>query len=132
LLIGTMRNWARSVLLWNLALDQNSGPRIGSCENCRGVVTIDDSVLPSKVTFNVEYYVLGHISKFVFPGAHRVDSNTFGSGNIEDVAFQNPDGSIVVLVLNSGASLNSFTIKFQGNTFEYSLSPGALATFLWK
>jgi len=132
LLIGATRNWARSVLLWNLALDQNSGPRIGSCENCRGVVTIDDSVHPSKVTLNVEYYVLGHISKFVFPGAHRIDSNTFGSGNIEDVAFQNPDGSIVVLVLNSGASLNSFTIKFQGNTFEYSLSPGALATFLWK
>lgn len=132
LLIGATRNWARSVLLWNLALDQNSGPRIGGCENCRGVVTIDDSVRPSKVTLNVEYYVLGHISKFVFPGAHRVDSNTFGSGNIEDVAFQNPDGSIVVIVLNAGASLHSFTIKFQGNTFEYSLPPGSLATFLWK
>lgn len=132
LLIGATRNWARSISLWNLALDQNSGPRNGSCANCRGVVTIDDSVAPAKVSRNVEYYILGHISKFVLPGAHRIDSNTFGPGNIEDVAFQNSDGSIVVLVLNSGTKQTSFTLNSQGNAFNYSLPSGALATFLWK
>jgi len=132
LLIGATRNWARSVSLWNLALDENSGPRNGGCTNCRGVVTIDDSVSPAKLSFNVEYYTLGHISKFVLPGAHRIDSNTFGPGKIEDVAFQNPDGSIVVLVLNSGTSQSSFTVRFQGNTFSYSLPAGALATCFWK
>jgi glucosylceramidase len=80
----------------------------------------------------VEYYILGHISKFVAPGAHRIDSNTFGPGSIEDVAFQNPDGSIVVLVLNSAAAQNTFSIRFKGNAFSYSLPAGALATFVWK
>jgi glucosylceramidase len=132
LLIGATRNWARSVSIWNLALDQNSGPKNGTCSNCRGVVTIDDSVSPASITFNVEYYVLGHLGKFVVPGAHRVDSNTFGAGSIEDVAFQNPDGSIVLLVLNSASNSGSFDVSFKGQSFNYTLPPGAVATFIWK
>jgi glucosylceramidase len=132
LLIGATRNWARSISLWNLALDQNSGPRNGSCTNCRGVVTIDDSVSPANISLNVEYYILGHISKFVFPGARRIDTNTFGRDNIEDVAFQNPDGSVVLLVLNSATVQSSFSVRVNGSAFSYSLPPGALATFVWK
>jgi glucosylceramidase len=132
LLIGATRNWARGVSFWNLALDQNSGPKNGTCSNCRGVVTIDDRVSPAKVTFNVEYYILGHLGKFVAPGAHRIDSNTFGAGNIEDVAFQNPDGSIVLLVLNSASKASTFTVNFKGQSFRYTLPAGALATFSWK
>jgi glucosylceramidase len=132
LLIGSTRNWARSVSLWNLALDQNSGPKNGTCSNCRGVVTIDDSVSPANVTLNVEYYVLGHLGKFVVPGAHRIDSNTFGTGSVEDVAFQNSDGSIVLLVLNSASNAGTFTVRFKGQSFNYTLPAGALATFSWN
>ncbi len=132
LLIGATRNWARSVSLWNLALDQNSSPTNGGCANCRGVVTIDTSVSPAKISFNVEYYVLGHVGKFVAPGATRIDSNTFGMGGIEDVAFRNPEGSKVLLVLNSGQSAASFSVQWNGQAFESSLPGGALATFSWK
>ena len=132
LLIGATRNWARSVSLWNLALDQNSGPQNGGCPNCRGVVTVDTSASPPTITNNVEYYVLGHLAKFVQPGAYRIDSNTFGHNNIEDVAFKNPDGSIVLLVLNSSSSTDAFNVNWQNQTFNYSLPAGALATFEWK
>jgi glucosylceramidase len=96
------------------------------------VVTIDDSVSPAQVTFNVEYYILGHLGKFVLAGAHRIDSNTFGASSIEDVAFQNPDGSIVLLVLNSAANAETFTVSFKGQSFDYMLPAGALATFSWS
>lgn len=132
LLIGATRNWARTVSIWNMALDQDSGPRNGTCSNCRGVVTIDDSVSPAKVMFNVEYYILGHLAKFVVAGAHRIDSNTFGAGSIEDVAFQNPDGTIVLLVLNSAKNPESFAVSYKGRSFNYQLAAGALATFTWK
>lgn len=132
LLIGATRNWARSVSLWNLALDQTSGPKNGTCSNCRGVVTIDDSVSPANITFNVEYYILGHLGKFVVPGAHRIDSNTFGAGSIEDVAFQNPDGSIVLLVLNSANNPGAFSVSSRGQSFNYTLPARAVATFSWK
>ena len=132
LLIGATRNWARSVSLWNLALDQNSGPQNGGCQKCRGVVTIDSSVSPAAITNNVEYYVLGHLAKFVAPGAFRIDSNSFGHGSVEDVAFQNPDGSIVLLVLNSASSASSFTVSWHNQIFVYNLAAGAVATFQWK
>jgi glucosylceramidase len=132
LLIGATRNWARSVSLWNIALDQNSGPTNGGCLECRGVVTIDHSTTPATITNNVEYYVLGHLGKFVVPGAKRIASNTFASGSIEDVAFQNPDGSIALLVLNSGSASSQFTVSWQGQTFNYTLPGQALATFVWK
>jgi glucosylceramidase len=66
------------------------------------------------------------------PGAHRIDSNTFGAGSIEDVAFQNPDGTVVLLVLNSAKNAESFAVSYKGESFNYQLPAGALATFTWK
>jgi glucosylceramidase len=132
LLIGATRNWARSVVLWNVALNQDSGPQNGGCTNCRGVVTIDTSVTPPNVTRNVEYYVLGHLAKFVQTGAVRIDSNTFGSGSVEDVAFENPDGSLVLFVLNAASSASTFAVNWSGESFSDTLPSGAVATYLWS
>jgi uncharacterized protein (TIGR03437 family) len=119
------------VTLWNIALDQNSGPQNGGCTACRGVVTVDDSVSPPLITRNVEYYVLGHLGKFVQPGAYRIDSNTYGSGSLEDVAFQNPDGSIVLLVLNAASGSSTFAVTWNGANFTDTLPAGAVATYEW-
>lgn len=131
LLIGATRNWARGVTLWNIALDQNSGPQNGGCTACRGVVTVDNSVSPPQITRNVEYYVLGHLGKFVQAGAYRIDSNTYGSGSLEDVAFQNPDGSIVLLVLNAATGSATFAVTWNGANFTDTLPAGAVATYEW-
>jgi len=131
LLIGATRNWARGVTLWNLALDQNSGPQNGGCANCRGVVTVDAGASPPQITRNVEYYVLGHFGKFVQPGAYRIDSNTYGSGSLEDVAFSNPDGSIVLLVLNAASGSSTFAVTWNGGNFTDTLPAGAVATYEW-
>ncbi|MGA2134841.1 MAG: glycoside hydrolase family 30 beta sandwich domain-containing protein [Bryobacteraceae bacterium] len=131
LLIGATRNWARGITLWNVALDQNSGPQNGGCTSCRGVVTVDWSATPPAITRNVEYYVLGHLGKFVQPGAYRIDSNTFGSGSLEDVAFVNPDGSIVLLVLNAASGSSTFAVTWNGSYFTDTLPSGVLATYQW-
>ena len=130
--IDVLRNWGKSVVFWNMALDQNSGPTVEQgCSNCRGVVTIDTSTSPATVSRNVEYYVLGHLSKYVQAGAYRIDSNSFGTGNVEDVAFKNPDGSIAVLVFNGSSSPSQFNLNWHGETVSYALPAGAVATFSW-
>jgi O-glycosyl hydrolase len=131
--IDVLRNWGKTVVFWNLALDQNSGPTDqNGCNDCRGVVTIDDSTTPAVVSRNVEYYVLGHLSKYVQAGAYRIDSNTFGSGNVEDVAFKNPDGSIAVLVFNGAQTPSQFSLNWKGETVSYTLPAQAVATFSWQ
>jgi len=131
LAIGAMRNWAKSVVLWNLALDQNREPYWGGCTTCRGILTVNHAAQPSQIVPTVDYTALAHASKFVMPGAYRVESNTFDQGSLEDVAFRNPDGSLVLLVLNSGGSV-TFNVGWAGKYASYKLAGGAVATFRWS
>lgn len=131
LIIGATRNWAKSVVLWNLALNQDHKPFLGGCTTCRGVITVNDSVTPSQVIETVDFTALAHASKFVEPGAYRIDSNSFGEGSLEDVAFRNPDGSIVLLVLNSANTPTEFNIEWKGKYASYKLAASSVTTFKW-
>ena len=84
IVIGTTRSWAKGVLMWNLALDENHGPHLGGCKDCRGVVTIDSRT--GAVTRNLEYYALAHASRFVRPGARRIASTT-DVAQLQSVAY---------------------------------------------
>ena len=129
LIIGTTRNWAKSVVTWNMALDPTGGPSM-NCTTCTGVVTVNNA--NGSATYNAEYYVLGQASKFVKPGAVRLDSNTFGGGNLEDVAFRNPDGSHALIVQNADtANARTFNVSESGQFFTYTLPARSVATFTW-
>jgi glucosylceramidase len=129
LIIGATRHWAKGVLMWNLALDENYGPHLGGCGDCRGVVIIDSKT--GEVTRNLDYYALAHASRFVRPGARRIESTT-GEGRLESVAFQNADdNSVVLIVLNTAANSRRFSVSFGGRVFEYSLPGTGVATFVW-
>ena len=130
--IGATRNWAKSVVNWNLALDPDGGPHVGGCGTCTGIVTVapDGTVTP-----DAEFYALGHLSRFVRPGAVRIASTSFGTaswnGQIMDVAFRNPNGSTVLVAHNENDNPQSFSVSENGQSFDYTLPGGALATFVW-
>lgn len=125
LMIGATRNWSRNVLQWNLAADPNYQPHTpGGCDRCLGALTIG-----ATVTRNVPYYVIAHLSKFVRPGSVRIGSNH--SGALLTVAFKNPAGKKVLLVMNKNNTPESFNIKFNGKTVTTSLSAGAVGTYVW-
>jgi len=128
LIIGATRNWARGVLLWNMALDELHGPYTGGCGNCRGVVTINSQ--SGTVTRNVEYYALAHASRFVRPGARRIES-TSGVSGLESVAFRNPDSSVALIVVNTDAAERRFAVRWAGKMLVYVLPAGAVATLRW-
>jgi glucosylceramidase len=132
LIIHSTRNWAQAVVLWNIALDQNHEPYLGGCTTCRGVVTVNHSTSPAQVIPTVDFTALGHVSKFVKPGARRIESNSFDQGSLEDVAFQNPDGSIVLFVLNGSGGPMPFNIAWKGQFASYKMPAGAAATFVWQ
>ena len=128
LTVWSVRHWSKSVITWNLALDPDHGPHTGGCDTCTGVVTIDPAT--GQATPEADYFVLGHASKFVKPGAVRIDSTV--SGSIQDVALRNPDGSIVVIAVNddwSHAGSQRFTLKMGRKAFSYDLPAGGVVTF---
>jgi glucosylceramidase len=123
--IGSMRNWSRNALEWNLANDPNFGPHTdGGCTQCKGALTIGNAV-----TKNVSYYIIAHASKFVPAGSVRVASNN--SGSLYSVAFETPGKKKILIVLNDGASLTSFNIKFKDKWITPGLPAGSVATFVW-
>lgn len=128
LIIGAANNWSRGTLLWNLALDPAHGPHKGGCTDCRGVVTIDPKT--GAITRNVEYYVLGHASRFVLPGAYRVATASRG-GQVAAAGFLNPDGSrVAILYRRSGDG--PISIAMDGERYSVTLPSGSVATLRWR
>jgi glucosylceramidase len=127
LIIGGANNWSRGTLLWNLALDPAHGPHKGGCSDCRGVITIDPAT--GAITRNVEYYVLGHASRFVLPGASRVLTTKHGD-SVEAAAFVNPDGTRVA-ILHRTSGDGSVAIALDHRRFLVPLPNGAVATLRW-
>lgn len=124
-IIGSMRNWSRVALEWNLANDASYGPHtVGGCTMCKGALTINGNT----ITRNVGYYIIAHASKFVPANSVRIASNN--SGNLNTVAFLTPGGKKVVIVENDGGAA-SFNIKFKNKWIVSSLSAGAVGTYVW-
>ena len=124
-IIGSMRNWSRNALEWNLANDPSFGPHTpGGCTQCKGALTIGSSV-----SRNVSYYIIAHASKFVTAGSIRVASSNTGS--LFSVAFETPQKKKVLIVLNDGGSPVSFNLKFKDKWTTPLLPAGSVGTFVW-
>ncbi len=124
-IIGTMRNWSRNALEWNLASDATYSPHTsGGCTECKGALTIG-----SGITRNVSYYIIAHAAKFVPAGSVRISSNTING--ISNVAFLTPSGKKVLIALNEGTSGLVFNIKAAGKWSVTTLPAESVATYVW-
>lgn len=125
-IIGSVRNWSRVALEWNLANDPDYGPHTaGGCNSCKGAVTINGET----VSRNVAYYIIAHASKFVPPGSVRIASNI--TGNLYNAAFLRPDGKKVLIVFNDNTATTAFNIRFKNKWISPQLPGGSVGTFVW-
>ena len=129
-----LRNSAKSFVKWSLALNENLGPNLtqnvpglGGCNTCTPIVTVNSTT--GAVTKDIEYYTLGHYSKYVLPGAVRIYSSNTPA--IASVAFENPDGSMAVIAYNSTTTSQTFNMQWGTQSFSYTLPATAAATFTW-
>lgn len=126
--IGSMRNWSKTALQWNLANNGAFGPHTdGGCTICKGAITVNSS---ESFVRNVGYYIIAHASKFVPQGSTRISSNIIG--NLHNVAFNTPQGKKVLIVENDGNSNEIFNIKYNGKWVQASLDTGSVGTYVWE
>jgi glucosylceramidase len=125
-IIGSMNNWAKVALEWNLANDPSYGPHTaGGCTECKGALTISGNTYVR----NVAYYIIAQASKFVPAGSVRISS--FGPGNLPSVAFKTPSGKKVLLVLNDATNNMNFSIKENGKWAVGQIPANTVATYVW-
>ena len=146
--IDGSRNWASAINLWNLALDPSGGPvqpPNGGCHGCSGLLTVSES--SHTFVYNRNFYELGQLSRFVKPGAVRIDTQRWVSdftakrpnGNtaygvtkgLDNVAFRNPDGGYVLICHENSEAPVTFGVQANGLRFKYTLPGEATATFTW-
>lgn len=127
-IIGSMRNWSKTALEWNLANNELFQPHTpGGCTVCKGGITINST---GNITRNVGYYIVAHASKFVPPSSVRIHSNITGS--LENVAFRTLEGETVLIVLNNGNQSETFNVTLTDKWFTSTLTSGAVGTYVWK
>jgi glucosylceramidase len=125
--IGSMRNWSRIALEWNLANDPTFNPHTpGGCTQCKGALTIGGA----SITRNVGYYIIAHASKFVPAGSLRIGSSS--SGDLQSVAFKTPAGKKVLIMENDGGADVTFNIRFSTKWVTTTIPAGAVGTYTWN
>lgn len=106
-IIADLNSGCEGWIDWNLCLDQNGGPNHAG-NNCVAPIICDTQT--GEVLQQPCYWYIGHFSRFIKPGAHRAICAS-SRDVLEATSFLNPDGSLIVVVMNQSSDLVDFTLK---------------------
>lgn len=131
--VNMMRNWSRSIFCWNIALNEAGKPHIGPFfqfgdENGGGMLQIHSKT--HEIQYGAQYWALGHFSKYVKRGAFHIASDCDVAG-IHNVAFVNPDGEYVVVVVNPGPA-TEISLDAGERYAQVELPAGSVSTLIFK
>jgi len=125
-LINDFNNGAEGWTDWNILLDEKGGPNhVGNF--CFAPVHADTRT--GQLTFTPSYYYLGHFSKFIRPGAHRVEAASSRS-NLLTTAFANPDGSLATVVMNGTDKVVDYRFFVGQDEAKVSIPAHAIQTLV--
>jgi len=126
---------ASAWIYWNAILDETGGPWAISPihgnpdPNAQHPVVIINKQT-HEITYTGTYWYLAHFSKFVRPGAVRVET-TGKAKSVRVMAFQAPDGGHVAQVLNSSTKNEEVGLGFKGHTLHLTLPARSITTATW-
>jgi hypothetical protein len=129
-MIGSLINWGKTAIEWNLATDSNLGPHTdnGGCGVCYGGITVNS---PTTYSHNASYYIVGQISKVIKTNAVRIATTTTNTG-LANVACVNTDGTRALVVYNGGNASASFDVVWNGQACPFTLATNSVASFSWQ
>ena len=126
--IEILRNNSKSFILWNMALDENNGPTVPGFgrSTCRGIVKINQQT--KELEYTLDYYGLAHFSKYIKPGALRIDSTS--DNEIRTVAFKNTDKTIAVVIFNDSEMNQNIRVLLDEEEIIHCYAPSKSALTL--
>lgn len=142
IIIGTLRNWSRTALEWNLASDPEyavhtrrgavgalGGVTIGVTTGRRRGAAAGVAV-EATIKRNPGYYLMAHSARYIRPGSVRVYSSEVDS--LPNVTCLTPDSRIVMVVMNDSDRARRFRLQHQGTYATLELGAGDVATLRWS
>jgi glucosylceramidase len=111
---------------WNILLHEKGGPNhVGNF--CFAPLHADTH--SGKLIYNNAYYYIGHFSKFARPGARRIAASS-NRAQLQTTAFQNTDGSIAVVVMNTTDKKIDYRLLAGNNAAQTTSLPHSIMTLL--
>jgi len=135
-IVSDLEVGAAAWIYWNMILDEKGGPWAISPVHGNPDPNVQHPVViinrqTKQVTYTGLYYYLAHFSKFVRPGAVRIET----SGNVKGVrcvAFKTPAGGLVAQLVNSRQAETTVRLESGGRVLRVSLPAISITTCLWK
>jgi glucosylceramidase len=124
------RNWSTTYNAWVSMLDSERQPNNGPFVPDPTLV-IQSASNPEHYWLTPEYYLTGQVSRFVQVGARRIASDYGSPSSVTSVAFLNPDGTIVLVLVNQTVSSQPLRVTVEGNQIVGMVPPQAVATWQW-
>ncbi|HZL11664.1 MAG TPA: glycoside hydrolase family 30 protein [Prolixibacteraceae bacterium] len=111
---------------WNILLDEKGGPNhVGNF--CFAPIHADTQT--GKLIYTNSYYYIGQFSKFVEAGAKRISCST-NRDKLQATAFINPDGKVVVVILNLSDEKLPFKLCISGKAAPTTSLPHSIMTMI--
>ena len=141
-IINDLKSGTTKWIDWNIVLDMQGGPNhVGNY--CDAPILADEKT--GTLYFQSSYYYIGHFSRFIQPGAVRVDAEITSmmtpatvSGHLTDeaetLAFKNPDGTIILIITNRTEADLVFNFQVEGEEKASLLKipPRSIQTWILK
>jgi glucosylceramidase len=129
-IVQYFRNQATFYEGWVSMLDQNRAPErwTGSPDP---TMLIQNPSSPDTFYQLPDYNMIAQFSKFVRPGAKRVATGYGSTGTVTNVAFVNPDNSLVTVVVNQTAGNQTVTLRAGAQQVTGTLPAKTVATYVW-
>jgi len=129
-IVQYFRNQATLYEGWVSMLDQNRSPERWS-GSPDPTMLVQSTSNPDTFWKLPDYNMIAQFSKYVQAGAKRVASGYGSTGTVTDVAFVNPDNSLVTVVVNQTAAGQSFTLRAGARQFTATLPAKTTGTYVW-
>lgn len=127
-MINDFNNGMTGFTDWNILLDETGGPN--HVKNfCFAPVHADTRT--GELIYTNAYYYIGHFSKFIQEGAKRI-STAASRSQLLTTAFQNPDGSLVVVVMNQTGKTTPFFLWIDGKAVQSNSLAHSINTYIIK
>jgi len=126
-IINDFNHGCEGFIDWNLVLNEQGGPNhVGNY--CDAPLLADRQT--KTLTYNSSYYYIGHFSRYILPGAVRIDYAANLPDGLRMVSYRNPHGEIVLVVQNENDTTHEVSYEINGHQFNDITPRHSITTFL--
>lgn len=123
-IIGNLNAGMTGFIDWNILLDEKGGPNhVNNLCDAPIMVNTEDGSYEEKLSF----HYIRHFSHYIDRDAKRIALTKY-TDKLEMTALKNPDGTVVLIVLNKQGEDMPLSLRIQGLNTEFTVPAASIVT----